>query len=96
MALSSFATCHTRPWNRRTIRLERIAEIEALFEANGWQLRLNEVDGLWEATAGVTETTVGQMLPAPYGRGATRPEAAEGARAKSQEEPWLGRDDRPA
>ena len=75
---------------------ERIAEIEAQFEANEWQLHLNEVDGLWEATAVLTETTVGQMLPAPYGQGATRLEAAEAAWTKSQDEPWLGRDDRPA
>jgi hypothetical protein len=75
---------------------ERIAEIEALFEANGWQLHLNEVDGVWEATAGITETTVGQMLPAPYGQGATRLEAAETAWTTSQDEPWLGKGDRPA
>jgi hypothetical protein len=75
---------------------ERIAEIEALFEANGWQLHLNEVDGLWEATAVLTENTVGQMLPAPYGQGGTRLEAAEAAWTKSQDEPWLGKGDRPA
>jgi hypothetical protein len=74
----------------------RIAELEALFEANGWQLHLNELDGAWEATAGISETTVGQMLPAPYARGATRLEAAEAAWTKSQDEPWLGKDDRPA
>jgi hypothetical protein len=74
----------------------RIAEIEALFAANGWQLHLDEVDGVWEATAGITETTVGQMLPAPYGQGATRLAAAEAAWTKSQDEPWLGRADRPA
>jgi hypothetical protein len=75
---------------------ERVAEIEALFEANGWQLHLNEVDGLWEATAALSENTVGQMLPTPYGQGATRLQAAETAWTKSQDEPWLGRDDRPA
>jgi hypothetical protein len=75
---------------------KRIAEIEGLFEANGWQLHLEEADGVWEATAGITETTTGQMLPAPYGQGATRLEAAEAAWTKSQDEPWLGRDDRPA
>ena len=47
---------------------KRIAEIEALFEANGWQLHLDEVDGVWEATCGINEVTIGQMLPAPYGR----------------------------
>jgi hypothetical protein len=31
-----------------------------------------------------------------YGQGATRLEAAEAAWTKSQDEPWLGRDDRPA
>jgi hypothetical protein len=75
---------------------KRIAEIEALFEANGWQLHLDEVDGVWEATFGIKEITVGQMLPAPYGQGANRLEAAEAAWAKSQDEPWLGRDDRSA
>lgn len=75
---------------------ERIAEIEALFEANGWQLHLHEVDGVWEATAVLTENTVGQMLPEPYGQGATRLAAAEAAWTKSQDEPWLGRGDRPA
>jgi hypothetical protein len=75
---------------------ERIAEIKALFEANGWQLHLSEVDGQWEATALLTENTVGQMLPAPYGQGATRLEAAEAAWRKSQDEPWLGKGDRPA
>jgi hypothetical protein len=75
---------------------KRIAEIEALFDADGWQLHLDEVDGVWEATAGINESTVGQMLPAPSGQGATRLEAAEAAWTKSQDEPWLGEGDRPA
>jgi hypothetical protein len=74
----------------------RIAEIEALFEANGWQLHLDEVDGVWEATCANNEIAIGQMLPAPYGQGATRLAAAEAAWTKSQDEPWLGKDDRPA
>jgi hypothetical protein len=75
---------------------KRIAEIEGLFEANGWQLHLEEVDGAWEATFAINEITAGQMLPAPYGQGATRLEAAEAAWTKSKDEPWLGKDDRPA
>ena len=74
----------------------RVAEIEALFEANGWRLHLDEVDGVWEATFGINEITIGQSLPAPEAQGATRLEAAEAAWAKSQDEPWLGAGDRPA
>lgn len=75
---------------------KRIAEIEGLFEANGWQLHLDELDGVWEATCAINEITAGQMLPAPYGRGSSPLEAAEAAWTKSQDEPWLGKGDRPA
>jgi hypothetical protein len=75
---------------------ERLAEIEALFEANGWQLHLDEVNGMWEATFAINEITIGPILPAPYGQGATRLAAAEAAWTKSQDEPWLGKGDRPA
>jgi hypothetical protein len=75
---------------------KRVTEIAALFEANGWRLHLEEVDGVWEATFAINDITIGQMLPAPEAQAATRLEAAEAAWAKSQDEPWLGRDDRPA
>lgn len=74
----------------------RVAEIAGLFEASGWRLHLAEVDGMWEATFGINEITIGQMLPAPGAQGATRLEAAAAAWAKSQDEPWLGKGDRPA
>lgn len=74
----------------------RIAEIETLFDANGWRLHLEEVDGTWKATCTANEITIGQNLPAPEAQGATRLEAAEAAWEKSQDEPWLGAGDRPA
>jgi hypothetical protein len=74
----------------------RVAEIAGLFEENGWRLHLDEQDGVWEATFGINEITIGQTLPAPQAQGATRLEAAEAAWAKSQDESWLGKGDRPA
>lgn len=74
----------------------RIAEIETLFEANGWRLHLDKADGTWKATCTINETTIGQNLPPPEAQGATRLEAAEAAWANSQDEPWLGAGDRPA
>ncbi|MHB1244305.1 MAG: hypothetical protein ACYC1P_13045 [Gaiellaceae bacterium] len=65
----------------------RVAEIELLFDAKGWRLRLEEVEGRWEASFRLRD--FGGVAQTAWGFD-TRVSAAEAAWAKYLREPWLG------
>jgi hypothetical protein len=65
---------------------DRLAEIGRLFEAKGWQLRLDETDDGYEAWFYLVGV---EASAAQAERGATRLEAAEAAWATYQRKPPL-------
>ena len=71
---------------------DRVAEIERLFEAKGWQLRLDETHEGWEAWFFLVGV---EASAATAERGATRLEAAEAAWATYQRKPPLSVGDSP-